>query len=41
MTSNHEEYSHDITLENLKCPVQIHGGCTYLCKKSNEVSWGN
>ena len=23
MTSNHEEYSNDITLENLKCSVQI------------------
>ena len=24
MTSNHEEYSNDITLENLKCSVQIY-----------------
>ena len=27
MTSNHEEYSNDITLENLKCSVQIY--CNY------------
>ena len=36
MTSIHEEYSVDITLENLKCSVQIYRGFTYLCGKSNE-----
>ena len=36
MTNNHEEYSNDITLENLKCSVQIYWDCTYLCRKSNE-----
>ena len=36
MTYNHEEYSYDITLENLKCSVQIYWGSTYLCRKSNE-----
>ena len=41
MTSNHEEYSNDITLENLKCSVQIYWGCTYLCRKSNKGTWGN
>ena len=41
MTSNHEEYSNDITLENLKCSVQIYWGFTYLCRKSNEGTWRN
>ena len=41
MTSNHEEYSNDLNLENLKFSVQIYGGCNYLCRKSNEASWGN
>ena len=41
MTSNHGEYSKDITLENFKCPVQIYWGFTYLCRKSNEGNWGN
>ena len=36
MTSNHEEFNNDITLENLKCSVKIYWGCTYLCRKSNE-----
>ena len=36
MTSNHEEYSIDIILENLKCSVQIYRGFTYLWGKSNE-----
>ena len=26
----------DLTLENLKCSVDIYWGCTYLCRKSNE-----
>ena len=34
MTSNHEECSNDITLENLKGSVQI-------CRKNNEGTWGN
>ena len=33
MKSNHEEYSKDIFLENLKVLVQIHWGCTYLAEK--------
>ena len=41
MTSNHEEYSNDITLGNLKCSVQIYWDCTYLCRKSNKGTWGN
>ena len=41
MTSNHEEYNNDITLENLKCLIQINWGCTYLCRKSNEGTWGD
>ena len=36
MTSNHEEYSIDITLESLKCSVQIYRSFTYLCGKINE-----
>ena len=36
MTSNHEEYNNDITLEILKCSVQIYWGSTYLCRKSDE-----
>ena len=39
MTSNHEEYINDITLENLKCSVQIYWSCMYLCRKSNEGTW--
>ena len=34
MTNNHEEYSNNITLENLKCSGQIYWDCTYLCGKS-------
>ena len=30
-----------MTLENLKCSVQNHWGCTYLCIKSNVGTWGN
>ena len=41
MASNHEEYSNDITLEKLKYSLQICSGCTYLCRKSNEGTWGN
>ena len=41
MTSNHEEYNNDIILENLKWSVQIYWGFTYLCRKSNEGTWGN
>ena len=41
MTSNHDEYGNDITLEYLKCSVQIYWGCTYLCRISNEGTWGN
>ena len=41
MTSNREEYSNDITLENSKCSVQIYWGCTYLCRKSDEGTSGN
>ena len=32
MADNHEEFSNDITLENLTCSVQIYWGCTYLCR---------
>ena len=31
--SNYEEYSNNITLENLKCSVQIHSDYVYLCRK--------
>ena len=41
MASNHKEYSNEITLENLKCSVEIYWGCTYLYRKSNEGTWGN
>ena len=41
MTRNHEKYSNDITLENLKYSVQICWGCMYLCRKSNEGTCGN
>ena len=41
MASNHEEYSNDTTLANLKFSVQIYWSCTYLCRKSNEGAWGN
>ena len=41
MTSNHEDYSNDKTLENLKCSVQIYRGCTYFCRKSNKGNSGN
>ena len=33
MTSNHEEYSYDITLENLKCSVQIYWGLRISAEK--------
>ena len=33
MTSNHEEYSSDITCENLKGSVQKYWGFVYLCRK--------
>ena len=41
MTSNHEEYSDDITLANLKYLVQIQWSYAYFCRKSNEGTWGN
>ena len=41
MTSNHEEYSDDITLKYLKCSVQIYWGCAYLCRKSDEETSDN
>ena len=41
MVSNHEDYSNDITLDNLKYSVKIWWGCTYLSRKSNEGTWGN
>ena len=41
MTSNHGEYSNDITLENLKCAVQIYWGCMHLCGESNDGTWGS
>ena len=41
MSSNHEEYSNAITLENLKCSVHIRWDYTYHCRKSNEGIWGN
>ena len=41
MTSNHENYSNDITFENLKCSIQIYWGCAYLYRKSNKGTWGN
>ena len=41
MTSNDEEERNDIILENLKYSVQICWCCTYLCRKSNEGTWGN
>ena len=34
--SNSEEYSNNITLENLKCSVQIHSDYVYLCSKGNK-----
>ena len=33
MRNNHEERSNDITLENLKCSVQIYCGCTLSSQK--------
>ena len=33
MTSNHGEYSIDVTFENLKRSVEIYWGCTYLAEK--------
>ena len=36
ITGNQEEYSNDLTLENLKCSVQIYWGCMYLCRKSSK-----
>ena len=41
MTSNHEELSIDIALENWTCSVQIYYGCTYLRQKSNEGTSDN
>ena len=41
MASNHGEYSNDITLENLKCAVQIYWGCMYICGESNDGTWGS
>ena len=41
MTSNHEEYSNYITLENLKCSVQMFWGYTYVYRKSNKGIWGS
>ena len=35
-TNNYEEYSNNITLESLKCLVQIYWGCMYLYRKSNK-----
>ena len=37
MTSNHEECSNDITLENLKCSVQIYWGCSIFAEKVVKV----
>ena len=34
--NNYEEYSNNITLESLKCLVQIYWGCMYLYRKSNK-----
>ena len=39
MSSNHEEYSNDITVENLKCSIQIYWDCTYFCRKSNKRTY--
>ena len=36
MISNHEEYSNDIGLENLKCSEQICLGFRRLSRKCNE-----
>ena len=33
MTSNHEEYGNDITLENLKCSVQIYEVAGIIAEK--------
>ena len=42
MTSNHEEYSYDITLENLKYLVQIYWGCVRIfAEKVTKGTWGN
>ena len=41
MTSNHGEYSNDITSENLKRAVQIYWGCMYICGESNDGTWGS
>ena len=41
MTSNHEEYSNDKTIENLKYSVHICWNYRYLCRESNEGTWGN
>ena len=35
MTSNHEGYRNDMTLENLKYSVQICRVCTNLCRETN------
>ena len=36
MTSNHEEWSSDVTLESLKCSVQTYWDWTYHCRKNKE-----
>ena len=36
MADHREEYSNDITLENLTSLVQIYWGCTYLYRKSSK-----
>ena len=33
MTSNHKEYGNDVTLENLKCSVQIYEVAGIVAKK--------
>ena len=36
MTSNHGEYSIDVTFGNLKCSLEIYWGCTYLAEKETK-----
>ena len=36
MTSNHEEYGNGITLENLKCSVQIYEVVAIIAEKATE-----
>ena len=37
MTSNHEEFSYEITLKfKMFIANVVYWGCTYLCRKSNE-----